>query len=153
MSHEEKNTILQIVLGVAINVWLAVKISWLYSTGALDDASAVRIWANAVFWVFVLAIPIGIALTVAGTIIFSLLETIFSGESDTECLVDERDKMMAGYSNQVTLFSMGTGFILLVSGINFGYDIVDSLVVFLFFVSIGGLLGEVVKLAKYRMGA
>ena len=83
---------------------------------------------------------------------FSILEKIIFGESDTNFITDERDKTIASIGHKITIFFAGAGFITLLVGLNFGYEIVDCLVVLMFCFSLGGLLGELVKLIRYRVG-
>ena len=82
MSHEEKNTILQIVIGVAINIWLILEIKQLYSEGFMEGPTAIQIWAETVFWIIIIAVVAGIGLTVIGTVIFSVIEKFILGEAD-----------------------------------------------------------------------
>ena len=51
---------------------------------------------------------------------------------------------------RVAVFFSGAGFITLVDGLNYGYEIIDCLVILMFCFSLGGLLGEIAKLARYR---
>ena len=70
MSHEEKNTILQIVIGAVINIWLILEIKQLYAEGFMEGPTAIQIWAETVFWIITIAVVAGIGLTVIGTFIF-----------------------------------------------------------------------------------
>lgn len=151
MSHEEKNTILQIIIGVTVNIWIIFEVTNLYATKVMDGPDAVQIWAETIFWIIAVAIVAGIVLTIFGTIIFSVLEALINGEADYNFIADERDKVIASTGNKITLGFLGTGFIALILGLKFGYEIVDCLVVLMFCFSLGGLLGEFAKLARYRM--
>ena len=71
MSHEEKNTILQIIIGAAINIWLILEIKQLYTEGFMEGPTAIQIWAETVFWIIIIAVVAGVGLTVIGTVIFS----------------------------------------------------------------------------------
>lgn len=82
MSYEEKNTILQIIIGVVINIWIIIKIRDLYISGAMDGPDAIQTWAEAMFWIILFAIAAGIILGVIGTVLFSMIETAISGEMD-----------------------------------------------------------------------
>ena len=81
-----------------------------------------------------------------------VLEKIIFGESDTNFITDERDKTIASIGHKITIFFSGAGFIALIVGLNFGYEIVDCLVILMFCFSLGGLLGELAKLVRYRVG-
>ena len=152
MSHEEKNTVLQIIIGIIINIWIAIEVRGLYLNGIMDSANAIQTWAETILWIVVVSIVAGIFFTILGTIIFSILEKIIFGESDTNFITDERDKTIASIGHKITIFFSGAGFIALIVGLNFGYEIVDCLVVLMFCFSLGGLLGELVKLIRYRVG-
>ena len=151
MSHEEKNTILQIIIGAAINIWLILEIRQLYSNGLMDGPAAIQTWAETVFWIIIIAIVAGIGLTVIGTVIFSVIEKIILGEADYSFISDERDKTIASTGDKITLSIIGAGFIVLILGLKFGYEPIDCLIFLMFCFSLGGLAGEVAKLARYRM--
>ena len=151
MSHEEKNTILQIVIGAAINIWLILEIKQLYSEGFMEGPTAIQIWAETVFWIIIIAIVAGIGLTVIGTVIFSIIEKVIFGEADYNFIVDERDKAIASTGDKISLSIIGTGFIILILGLKFGYETIDCIVLLMFCFSLGGLVGEIAKLTRYRM--
>jgi hypothetical protein len=151
MSHEEKNTILQIIVGAAINIWLILEIRQLYSNGSMDEPAAIQTWAETVFWVIVISIVAGIVLTVVSTVIFSVIEKFIFGEADYNFIMDERDKAIASSGDKITLSIVGSGFVILILGLKFGYEIMDCLVLLMFCFSFGGLIGEIAKLARYRM--
>lgn len=152
MSHEEKNTVLQILIGLFINGWIILTVRDLYASGALDGPDAFQIWANEMFWIIIWAIGMGIAFAILGTIIFAIVEAIITGEADQKFITDERDKMIADTGNKVTMFFTGIGFVTLIAGIKFGYDPIDCMIVLMFTYSLGSLAGEFTKFARYRMG-
>ena len=151
MSHEEKNTILQIIIGTAINIWLILEIKQLYSKGFMEGPTAIQIWAETVFWIIIIAIVAGIGLTVIGTVIFSIIEKVIFGEADYNFKADERDKAIASTGDKISLSIIGTGFIILILGLKFGYETIDCIVLLMFCFSLGGLVGEIAKLTRYRM--
>ena len=151
MSHEEKNTILQIIIGAAINIWLILEIRQLYSNGLMDGPAAIQTWAETVFWIIIIAIVAGIGLTVIGTVIFSAIEKVILGEADYNFISDERDRAIASTGDKITLSIIGAGFIVLILGLKFGYEPIDCLILLMFCFSLGGLAGEMAKLARYRM--
>lgn len=151
MSHEEKNTLLQIIIGVIINIWIVIEVRNLYINGLMDNPNSIQIWAETIFWIVIFSIFIGIFLSVFGTIVFSILETLIIGEADNNFIADERDKMIASTGHKITIFFSGAGFIILIVGLKYGYEIVDCLVVLMFCFSLGGLLGEFAKLTRYRL--
>ncbi len=151
MSHEEKNTLLQIIIGVIINIWIVIEVRNLYINGLMDNPNSIQIWAETIFWIVIFSIFVGIFLSVFGTIVFSILETLIIGEADNNFIADERDKMIASTGHKITIFFSGAGFIILIVGLKYGYEIVDCLVVLMFCFSLGGLLGEFAKLTRYRL--
>ena len=151
MSHEEKNTLLQIIIGVIINIWIVIEVRNLYINGLMDNPNSIQIWAGTIFWIVIFSIFVGIFLSVFGTIVFSILETLIIGEADNNFIADERDKMIASTGHKITIFFSGAGFIILIVGLKYGYEIVDCLVVLMFCFSLGGLLGEFAKLTRYRL--
>ena len=151
MSHEEKNTILQVIIGISINIWLILEIRQLYSNGWMDGPAAIQTWAETVFWIIVISIVAGIVLTVVGTVIFSVIEKIICGEADYNFIMDERDKAIASTGDKITLSIIGAGFIILILGLKFGYKPIDCLILLMFSFSLGCLAGEIAKFARYRM--
>ena len=151
MSHEEKNTLLQIIIGLIINIWIVIEVRNLYINGLMDNPNSIQIWAETIFWIVIFSIFVGIFLSVFGTIVFSILETLIIGEADNNFIADERDKMIASTGHKITIFFSGAGFIILIVGLKYGYEIVDCLVVLMFCFSLGGLLGEFAKLTRYRL--
>jgi len=151
LSHEEKNTLLQIIIGVIINIWIVIEVRNLYVNGLMDNPNSIQIWAETIFWIVIFSIFAGIFLSVFGTIVFSILETLIIGEADNNFIADERDKMIASTGHKITIFFSGAGFIILIVGLKYGYEIVDCLVVLMFCFSLGGLLGEFAKLTRYRL--
>ena len=151
MSHEEKNTLLQTIIGVIINIWIVIEVRTLYINGLMDNPNSIQIWAETIFWIVIFSIFVGIFLSVFGTIVFSILETLIIGEADNNFIADERDKMIASTGHKITIFFSGAGFIILIVGLKYGYEIVDCLVVLMFCFSLGGLLGEFAKLTRYRL--
>ena len=152
VSYEEKNTLLQIIVGIVINIWIVIEVRGLYANGVMDSPEAIQTWAKTILWIIIVSILAGILFTIMGTIIFSILEKIIFGKSDTNFITDERDKTIASIGHKITIFFAGAGFITLLVGLNFGYEIVDCLVVLMFCFSLGGLLGELAKLVRYRVG-
>ena len=151
MSYEEKTTILQIIIGAGINIWLIQEISQLYSDGLMEGPAAIQIWAETVFWIIMISIIVGIALTVIGTVLFAIIERVIFGEADYNFISDERDKAIASTGDKITLFIVGAGFFMLILGLKFGYEIIDCLILLMFCFSLGGLIGEMAKLVRYRM--
>ena len=151
MSHEEKNTVLQIIIGIVINIWIILKVRELYASGIMDGPDGIQRWAETMFWIILIAIGAGIILAIVGTVLFSILEAIFLGEADNNFISDERDKMIANTGNKITIGFTGAGFIALIAGIKFGYAPIDCLILLMFSYSLGGLVGELAKLARYRM--
>ena len=74
MSHEEKNTLLQIILGIVINIWIAIEVRDLYANGIMDSPEAIQTWAKTILWIIIISILAGILFTIMGTIMFSILE-------------------------------------------------------------------------------
>ena len=151
MSYEEKTTILQIIIAAGINIWLMLEIRQLYSDGLMEGPTAIQIWAETVFWILMISIITGIALTLVGTVIFAIIERVILGEADYNFISDERDKAIASTGHKVNLSIIGAGFFMLIVGLKFGCEIMDCLTLLIFCFSLGGLIGEMAKLARYRM--
>ena len=81
MSHEEKNTVLQIIIGLAVNIWVILKVKSLYASGAMDGPDAIQIWAETMFWVIIYSVGFGILLAILGSILFAIIETAVTGEN------------------------------------------------------------------------
>ncbi len=117
----------------------------------MEGPTAIQIWAETVFWIIIIAVVAGIGLTVIGTVIFSVIEKVILGEADYNFISDERDKAIASTGDKITLSIIGAGFFVLILGLKFGYKPIDCLILLMFCFSLGGLAGEITKLARYRM--
>ncbi len=88
MVYQDRNNIVSIVVGLAVNFYIISRLIDLNAAGAFDAPDAVNVWARTVVWV----IPIAIAATIAGTIIFNIGYAIATGNENPSFVVDERDK-------------------------------------------------------------
>ena len=75
MVYQDRNNIVSIVVGLAVNFYIISRLIDLNAAGAFDAPDAVNVWARTVVWV----IPIAIAATIAGTIIFNIGYAIATG--------------------------------------------------------------------------
>mgnify|MGYP003331299878 CR=1 FL=1 len=111
-----------------------------YSNGLMNGPAAIQTWAETVFWVIVISIVAGIVMTIVGTVIFSVIEKVIFGEADYNFIMDERDKAIASSGDKITLSIVGSGFVILILGLKFGYEIMDCLVLLMFYWILGALI-------------
>lgn len=147
MSSEERSTLLQLVIGVIVNIYILIRLSQLFDSGALDGPDAIQVWAMAMLWVIGLSIVFGIIVAIIGSILFAVI----LNEPDPSFVVDERDRMIANTGLKITMGFVSTGFLGMIAALAFGIDPLICLIGLMLTYSVGSTIGEAGKLARYRM--
>lgn len=149
MTHEERNNIVGIVIGLIVMIFLATKLSGMNNAGAFDGADAIKIWARTVLWV----IPFSIVAMIVMTILFNIIFAIVTNNKNPSFVVDERDKQINSLGAKVTSGIMGAGFILaLLLLAYFDWRAIGALNIMFFTFAIADFLGNVTKLVLWRRG-
>ena len=148
MSHEERNTVAQILAGIMVNIYVIRKLQNMYADGRLVGDETIQVWAQAMLWV----IPIGIAAVIATTILFNILHAIVTNTPKPSFLVDERDHAISRFGMQITMVISSIGLIGMVIALAMGTDTLKSLIGLWFAFAAASLFGDFGKLIRYRRG-
>ncbi len=144
MSKEERASIIAIIINLLLNTYIIVRLVQLFSTGALAGEDGTMVWARAVVW----AIPAAIVLTIA----FNILLMLMDKQRSLNKVVDERDRIFQLRGMGVTLVTAALGYIGMLVTLSVGWPAVAGLTLLYISFAAGDLLGNIVRLASYRIG-
>lgn len=145
MCQQERASIVAIVINLLLNGYVVLRLAELFGAGALSGDNATMVWAQAIVWV----IPAAIVLTIVLNPLFSIL----SKDRNPKNLVDERDRQFQLRGLYVTLISTGIGYMTMIFVLATGWSAVAGLTLLYGSCAAGDLLGNVVRLSSYRIGA
>jgi len=145
MSSQERASIVAIITCLLLNTYVIFKLVQLFGAEALSGEDAPMVWARAVVWV----IPAAIVLTIVLNCLFSMA----SKDRNQKNIVDERDRLFQLRGLYITLISIGLGFMTMIVVLATGWTAVAGLTLLYASCAVGDLLGNVVRLASYRIGA
>ena len=145
ISHQERASIVSIATNLLMNGYVIFSHLDLSGAGALDGADATEVWAKMVLWV----IPIAIGLTIALNVLFALaVKERISGAP-----VDERDRVFRLRGLTATTIVIGLGFIASLGGLALGWAPLHGIMAFYVSATLSDLVGNVVRVVSYRLGA
>jgi hypothetical protein len=144
MSKEERASIIAIIINLMINTYIVVQLVQLFGSGSLSGEDATMVWARAVVW----AIPAAIVLTIA----FNILLMLTGKQRSLDNVVDERDRIFQLRGMGVTLVVAALGYIGMLVTLSIGWPAVAGLTLLYICFAAGDLLGNIVRLASYRIG-
>jgi len=147
MSHEEKNTIANLVAGLLVNVYVVFKLSNMFASGRLDGPDALMIWARAMLWV----IPVGIVTATICVILANIIFAIVTNDPKPSFLVDERDRFIQNIGWRFTAIATSAGFIGAMVALAAGFAPLYVLIGMFFAFSMGDVVGNIAKIVKYRI--
>lgn len=145
MSSQERASIVAIITSLLLNAYVIVTLVRLFGAGALSGEHAPMVWAQAIVWV----IPAAIGLT----IVLNWLLAMASKDRNQRNVVDERDRQFQLRGLYITLISIGIGYMTMIVVLATGWSAVAGLTLLYAFCAVGDLLGNVVRLGSYRIGA
>jgi hypothetical protein len=144
MSHQERASVVAIIVCLLLNGYVSVRLWQLYESGALSGENAPMEWAQSIVWV----VPAAIVLTIVSNIGFA----IASKGRKQKTNIDERDHLYRSRGMCVTLFVFAIGFIGMLVGLATGWPVVIALTILYASAALGDLLGQCVRLSSYRIG-
>ena len=144
MSKEERASIIAIIINLLLNTYIIVRLVQLFKAGALAGEDGTMVWARAVVW----AIPAAIVLTIA----FNILLMLTDKQRSLNKVVDERDRIFQLRGMSVTLVVAALGYIGMLITLSTGWSAVAGLTMLYICFAAGDLLGNIVRLASYRIG-
>lgn len=145
MTSQERASIVAIITSLLLNAYVIVALVRLFGAGALTGEHAPMVWARAIVWV----IPAAIGLT----IILNWLLAVASKDRNQRNVVDERDRQFQLRGLCITLVSVGIGYMTMIVLLATGWSAVAGLTLLYAFCAVGDILGNVVRLGSYRVGA
>ena len=148
MTHEERNNLMAIVVGIMIIIYIAWNVHSKVEAGVFTGPDGLMLWARTVLW----AIPIGVISMIVGTILMAIIYAIATGDPKPSFIVDERDKLIGNWGMKVTIGCVSTGFIMAIIGLAMGSSAFVVLNVIFFSFAAGDLFGNLTKLVLWRRG-
>ncbi len=148
MTYQDRNNVVSILINLSVDAYIILKLLEMNAAGLFDGPDAVNVWARMVVWV----IPISIAATIGGTILFNIAYAIFTGDPKPSFKVDERDRMFDMRSFVAVAVFAGGGFVLTIIGLAIGWSALTGFNIIFFSMALGSLASDVVKFISYRRG-
>ena len=105
---------------------------------------AVLVWARSVVWV----IPAAVALT----IVLNIFSKMFSKDHES-VVADERDRKFQLRGMATTIVFVGLGYMVMLTGLAIGWPTLLALNILFFSAALGDLMGNIVRLYSYKLGA
>lgn len=148
MTYQDRNNVVSMIVSLIVNGYIVIRLVEMNAAGLFDGPDAVNIWARMVIWV----IPISIAATIIGTIVFNIAYAIVTGTEKPSFLVDERDKMFDRRGIVAVVIFAGGGFISAIVALAFGWSALIGFNIIYFAMALGSMAADLVKFMSYRRG-
>lgn len=129
---------------IAIFVWLLLAAQ---AAGRFDGPDGPMLWARQVLWM----IPVGIVVAIGVSVVMAIGYRLATGENPDD-LTDERDRQIKAIGWKVTAGAMSAGFIAALIALALGAPLMAGLNGMLASFALGDTMGNLAKLARYRMG-
>lgn len=144
MSPQERASVVGVITNLSLNAAVILRLWYLFDRGALTGEDAASVWARTIVW----TLPAAIALTIGLSCAFA----VAARERFRFSLADERDRKFQFRGMAITLVGMGIGYMAMLVGLAIGWPTVVCLTILYAAIALGDLLGNVVRLASYRIG-
>ncbi|MDC0737437.1 hypothetical protein N6L24_04055 [Cognatishimia sp. SS12] len=148
MTYQDRNNVVSILVNLLTSSYVILRLLEMSAAGQFDGPDAVNVWARMVIWV----IPISIAATIVGTIVFNILWAIFTGTAKPSFVVDERDKLFDRRAIFAIVVCAGVGFISSVIALAMGSTALVGFNIIYFAMALGSFGADMVKFISYRRG-
>ncbi len=145
MSHQEKQSIVSLIVGILISVIYFVIVFLRYDVNSL--ANDFRFWAT----VILIYVLIQIVMRIILNIILAIVTKIMDNE-DIPTISDEMDKLIDLKSTRNNSIVFGAGFLLSMLLIAFGVPLVVMFYVFLFATFTASVVSDISMIYFYRKG-
>jgi hypothetical protein len=145
MSHQEKQSIVSLIVGILISVIYFVIVFLRYNINSL--ANDFRFWAT----VILIYVLIQIVMRIILNIILAIVTKIMDNE-DIPTISDEMDKLIDLKSTRNNSIVFGAGFLLSMLLIAFGVPLVVMFYVFLFATFTASVVSDISMIYFYRKG-
>lgn len=147
MSHEERNTLTEILTNLIIIALFITLLTAGDAQGRFDGADGLRNWAIVVLQLIAASIGVGIVLAIGMAIVW---RSITDGAANL--MRDERDRAIAGIGWRVRAVVMGAGVVAGVIALALDMPAIWALNLILASCALGDTAGNLAKLYVYRRG-
>lgn len=144
MSREERSSVIGIITGLLVNAYIVIRLTQMFHQGAFSGDNAVTIWAQTVVW----AIPAAIVMTIVLHTTFTMTDS----ERAQSNIIDERDRKFQLRGMGTTLVGAAIGYVAMIVTLAFEGDTVIGLTIMYGSIALGDMLGNIVRIASYRIG-
>ncbi|UZD92376.1 hypothetical protein [Cognatishimia activa] len=148
MTFQDRNTVVSILVNLITIAYVVSRLVAMQGAGEFDGPDAANVWAKMVIWV----IPLSIAATIVGTILFNILFAILTGQAKPSFIVDERDRMFERRGIFAVMAGAGLGFICGIIALAMDYSALVGLNIMYFGMAFGALGSDLVRFGSYRRG-
>lgn len=147
MSYNERNSVVSFISNLLIFGVYVVKIVEMYQSGEVHSAAVFSLWAT----IIVLGIIVTIAATIISTILFNIVSIIRTNREEP-ALADERDKLieLKGTRNAYYVLSIGILASMFTLVMNMSPLLMFNALIFAVLISV--LTGDLSRLYLYRRG-
>ena len=148
MSFVKRNTISGVLISLIGWGVMTTALARNTASGLYDGADGPMLRARSVFWLVLICIGIGIAMT----ILLTIAHAIVSGDKRPTTLRDERDGFIGLRGMQATLVALSSGIVAAIGALAYGVPRMVALNAILAACALGDLAGTLTKLVLYRRG-
>lgn len=148
MAYQDRNTVVSIFVNLLTIAYVVSQLISMQADGLFDGPDAANVWARMVVWV----IPISIAATIIGTILFNIGFAIATGQESPSFVVDERDRHFERRGSFAVIAGAGIGFVTGIVALAMDYSALVGLNIMYFGMAAGALGSDLVRFASYRRG-
>ncbi len=148
MTFQDRNTVVSILVNLMMITYVVLRLISMEHAGLFDGADAVNVWARMVVWL----IPISIAATIIGTIVFNIVFAIATGQEKPSFVVDERDRHFERRGSFAVIAGAGIGFVAATVVLALDYSALVGFNLMYFGMAAGALGSDLVRFFSYRRG-
>ncbi len=148
MSHQERNTIVELVCGLIIFSLYFYFVRQSYQAGMFDGADAGAQIGKLVLWL----IFGGIVLNIIGHVLSNVIYKTIKNNTNSSFIIDERDKLIELRAINIGYHIIGAGFIISMIALALGQSIFIVFNGIIFSFAFGTIIEASTKLYLYRRG-
>lgn len=154
LSYREKSLIVATIISIVVYAIYGVVLFQRYQAGGYEAADAFQFWGKAVL----VLMGVLIAFQIIGQILLAIAANVAAAatgqefDEDEVSFDDERDKLIDLKATRNTFIVWGVGFMGAMVGLAFGMSPTTMFIIFIVFMMLADILGNVSKLVYYRRG-
>ena len=148
LSIQEKNVLVSLVASALSYVVFGIVVWQRYQAGTYDSSEALVFWSRAIL----ILIGLYIAVYIIAQIVFTIGNSVLTGEDETPGFEDERDKLFDLYATRNSSAVFGIGFLLSMIALALGRP-AETMIIIMFIAMVAcAIIGDLTKLVLYRRG-